>query len=156
MQICVEICKALKDLPCVQVVHTSDSIPVLHTIDDNSAIPNSEIEEGEQQPKLEGADKASDDSAAKKFGRSKTMALVDEVLLGRKSEKDKLIKLVGKPEDRQGLKVISVWGMGGIGKTTLVRSVYRSPQLGNWKRAWATALRPFNPEQLITIYKVRK
>ncbi|XP_037472029.1 disease resistance protein RPM1-like, partial [Triticum dicoccoides] len=39
--------------------------------------------------------------------------------------------------------------MGGLGKTTLVRSIYRSQQLGSWKRAWATALRPFNPEVLL-------
>jgi hypothetical protein len=45
--------------------------------------------------------------------------------------------------------VVSVWGMGGLGKTTLVRSIYRSQELGGWKRAWATALRPFKPEVLL-------
>uniref|UniRef100_A0ACD5U0F0 Uncharacterized protein n=1 Tax=Avena sativa TaxID=4498 RepID=A0ACD5U0F0_AVESA len=38
--------------------------------------------------------------------------------------------------------------MGGLGKTTLVRSVYRSQELAVWKHAWVTALRPFNPEVL--------
>lgn len=75
------------------------------------------------------------------------MPLVDEVFLGRKTEKSKLIELVTQPVgDKQ---VISVWGMGGIGKTTLVQSVYRSPELSGWKRAWATARRPFNPDLLI-------
>ena len=37
------------------------------------------------------------------------MALVDEVLLGRKTEKSKLIELVGEPGSKE---VISVWGMG--------------------------------------------
>lgn len=144
MQICVRF---------VQVVRPSESIP-LSTTENFSAIDNNEIqEEGQQQPKDAEGDnnKASDDSGAakRKFDRSKTMAVVDEVLFGRKSEKSGLIELVGKPEGHQRLKVISVWGMGGIGKTTLVRSVYKSPELGNWKRAWATALRPFNPELLI-------
>nr|CAB3480855.1 unnamed protein product [Digitaria exilis] len=136
-----------------EVVRPSESIP-LSTTENFSAIDNNEIqEEGQQQPKDAEGDnnKASDDSGAakRKFDRSKTMAVVDEVLFGRKSEKSGLIELVGKPEGHQRLKVISVWGMGGIGKTTLVRSVYKSPELGNWKRAWATALRPFNPELLI-------
>lgn len=45
--------------------------------------------------------------------------------------------------------MISVWGMGDLGKTTLVRSIYPSQQLGGWKRAWVTALRPFNLEVLL-------
>lgn len=47
--------------------------------------------------------------------------------------------------------MISVWGMGGIGKTTLVREVYQSPKLSGLfeKRAWATIMRPFNCSHLI-------
>jgi len=77
------------------------------------------------------------------------MALDDDVLFGRKTEKSKVIDLIGQPSDIEECKVISVWGMGGLGKTTLVRSIYRSQQLGNWKRAWVTAPRPFNNEVLI-------
>ena len=118
----------------------------MSTTEKSSAISSSEIQEEEQQAKDAGAnDRASDSGAGKKFGGSITMSLVDEVLLGRSTEKSKLIALVGQPEDNMGFKVISVWGMGGIGKTTLAQSVYRSPQLGSWKCAWATALRPFNP-----------
>lgn len=39
--------------------------------------------------------------------------------------------------------------MGGIGKTTLVRCIYRSQELGGWKGAWVTALRPFNHDVLL-------
>jgi predicted AAA+ superfamily ATPase len=77
------------------------------------------------------------------------MALDDDVLVGRKTEKSKVIDLIGQPSDMEGCKVICVWGMGGLGKTTLVRSIYRSQQLGNWKRAWVTSPRPFNNEVLI-------
>ncbi|CAL5012126.1 unnamed protein product [Urochloa decumbens] len=73
----------------------------------------------------------------------------DEVFLGRTSEESEVTELVGQPDDKQGCKVISVWGMGGLGKTSLVQSVYRTSLPGGWKRAWATALRPFNPEQVI-------
>ena len=89
-------------------------------------------------------------AAERKLDRSKTRVVTPEdVVVGRSTEKQKVIDLVGHPNDRHNFKVISVWGMGGIGKTTLVRSVYRSQQLGGWKRAWATALRPFNREALL-------
>jgi len=91
----------------VQVVRISNSSTV-STIE-NSARSNSEIQEEEQQPKDEGRDKAFESNAGNKFERSKTMALVDEVLLGRKTEKSKLIELVGEPGSKE---VISVWGMG--------------------------------------------
>ncbi|CAD6254460.1 unnamed protein product [Miscanthus lutarioriparius] len=89
----------------------------------------------------------------KKLGRSlsKTRSVTPEdIVVGRSTEKQKLNHLLGQPDDdSQGCKVISVWGMGGIGKTTLVRSVYQSQQLGGWKRAWATASRFFNSDALL-------
>ncbi|RLN05385.1 disease resistance protein RPM1-like [Panicum miliaceum] len=51
--------------------------------------------------------------------------------------------------DRSKTMVISVWGMGGVGKTSLVQSVYRSQELGSLKHAWVTAVRPFNYESII-------
>ena len=53
-----------------------------------------------------------------------TVVTPEDVVVGRSTEKQKVIDLVGPPNDSQSFKVISVWGMGGIGKTTLVRSVY--------------------------------
>ncbi|CAM0954398.1 unnamed protein product [Alopecurus aequalis] len=104
-----------------------------------------EIQREDKGPKNSGEDKVSNSTSVKKIDRSKTM--VDRVLTGRETEKSKVIKLVGQPDNNQ--KVISVWGMGGLGKTTLVRSVYRSQELAVWKHAWTTALRPFNPEVLL-------
>nr|CAB3480853.1 unnamed protein product [Digitaria exilis] len=112
---------------------------------------NSMMSNGEIQEEIQDGNevKVSDSTSTKKFDRSRTMALVGEVLLGRTTEESEVTQLVGQPEDNQGLKVISVWGMGGLGKTSLVQNVYKSPLLEGWKRAWATALRPFNPEQVI-------
>jgi hypothetical protein len=108
-----------------------------------------EIQEENHEHNNAGEEKVHNSTARKKFDRSRTLALADEVLCGRETEKSILIKLVSQPDNDQGCKVISVWGMGGLGKTTLVRSIYRSQQLGGWKRAWATAQRPFNPEVLL-------
>ncbi|KAF7082197.1 hypothetical protein CFC21_086077 [Triticum aestivum] len=119
------------------------------TSEKSASIPAGEIQEEDQKPNNAGQDKVYNSTARKKFDRSRTLALADELLCGRETEKSILIKLIGQPDHNHGRKVISVWGMGGLGKTTLVRSIYRNQELGGWKRAWATALRPFNPEVLL-------
>ncbi|KAF7082195.1 hypothetical protein CFC21_086076 [Triticum aestivum] len=119
------------------------------TIEKNTAVLTTEIHVEDQERNNANEEKVHNSTAGKKFERSRTLALTDEVLCGRETEKSVLIKLVDQPDNNQGCKVISVWGMGGLGKTTLVRSIYQSQQLGGWKRAWATALRPFNPEVLL-------
>ncbi|KAL6885466.1 hypothetical protein ACP4OV_010245 [Aristida adscensionis] len=88
-------------------------------------------------------------STETKLYRSNTLVISEEVVVGRSTEKENVIHLVGQPNDTCSFKVISVWGMGGIGKTTLVRSVYRSQQLGGWNHAWATVLHPFNRDALL-------
>uniref|UniRef100_A0A453MS83 NB-ARC domain-containing protein n=1 Tax=Aegilops tauschii subsp. strangulata TaxID=200361 RepID=A0A453MS83_AEGTS len=126
----------------------SDSNKV-STAEENTTMATDEIQEEPQESNNAGEDKVGNSTARKKFERSRTLGLADEVVCGRETEKSILIRLVGQPDNSQGSKVISVWGMGGLGKTTVVRSIYRSQQLGGWKRAWATALRPFNPEVLL-------
>ncbi|CAL5002357.1 unnamed protein product [Urochloa decumbens] len=69
-----------------------------------------------------------------------------EDLIGRTKEKDDIIDLICRATN--GPKVLSVWGMGGVGKTTLMRSVYKSKRLRDWKCAWITVLRPFNCEAI--------
>uniref|UniRef100_A0ACD5TEQ3 Uncharacterized protein n=1 Tax=Avena sativa TaxID=4498 RepID=A0ACD5TEQ3_AVESA len=115
----------------------------------NASMPTNEIQQEDERPKTAGENKVFNSTATKKFNRSRTIALVDGVLSGREAEKSDVIKLVGPPDNNPSCKVISVWGMGGLGKTTLVRSVYRSQELAAWKHAWVTALRPFNPEVLL-------
>ncbi|KAG2640734.1 disease resistance protein Pik-2-like isoform X1 [Panicum virgatum] len=82
----------------------------------------------------------------KSFTRIGTIscALVESQLVGREKEKSDLINLISK-QDGQQCTVISVWGMGGLGKTTLVKEVYQSQELSGLfeKRACITILRPF-------------
>lgn len=82
--------------------------------------------------------------SAKELSRSTTQ------LIGRGKEKDDVIKLLSDCNPIR--QVISVWGMGGIGKTTLVKSIYQSSELeklGFERRAWVTVLRPFQPTELL-------
>jgi predicted AAA+ superfamily ATPase len=76
-------------------------------------------------------------------------ALKESQLIGRETEKTEIIKRI-TTEDSQ-LEVICVWGMGGLGKTTLVRDVYQDEELSGKfeKRACATIMRPFNVNELL-------
>lgn len=82
--------------------------------------------------------------SAKELARSRTQ------LIGRGKEKDDVIKLLSDYDPNH--KVISVWGMGGIGKTTLVKSIYHNSELEMLKferRAWVTVSRPFDLTELL-------
>ncbi|WVZ62362.1 hypothetical protein U9M48_012120 [Paspalum notatum var. saurae] len=51
-------------------------------------------------------------------------ALEESQLVGREKEKFDIINLISKQDDQNPM-VISLWGMGGLGKTTLVKEVYQ-------------------------------
>ncbi|XBJ13730.1 hypothetical protein VPH35_005858 [Triticum aestivum] len=88
----------------------------------------------------------------KSFTRTRTMmtALEESHLVGREKEKDEIIKLISD-QATQKYQVISVWGMGGLGKTTLVKDIYENQELSSTfeKRACVTVMRPFNLEGLL-------
>lgn len=67
--------------------------------------------------------------ARKSLGRQGTTAcaLEESELVGREKEKSDLINLISR-QDNQHTVVISVWGMGGLGKTTLVKEDLPKPR----------------------------
>nr|UBY07281.1 NBS-LRR disease resistance protein [Dasypyrum villosum] len=83
--------------------------------------------------------------------RMETMATLEESrLIGRGNEKEEIIKLISN-KDVQQFHLFSLWGMGGIGKTTLVRDIYQSQEISSMfdKRACVTVMRPFNSATLL-------
>jgi ribosomal protein S24E len=86
------------------------------------------------------------------FTRIKTMTrfLEESQIICRENEKSDMIKLVSNQFSEEVL-VISVWGMGGLGKTTLIKDVYRSQNLIDMfeKHGFVTVLRPFNLNELL-------
>ncbi|KAJ1276048.1 hypothetical protein BS78_05G184400 [Paspalum vaginatum] len=69
-------------------------------------------------------------------------------LIGREKEIIEVIDLISN-KNSQKVQVIAVWGMGGLGKTTLINGVYYSPKLSDKfeKRVFITIMRPFDPAQ---------
>uniref|UniRef100_A0A0E0IF73 Uncharacterized protein n=1 Tax=Oryza nivara TaxID=4536 RepID=A0A0E0IF73_ORYNI len=90
--------------------------------------------------------------ALKKLCRSRTRKDQKDQFIGRRKEKYKLINLLSDCNEGYHHQVISVWGMDGTGKTTLIRSIYQSYQLeklGFERRAWVTVPRPFQLTELL-------
>ncbi|KAM3405984.1 hypothetical protein ACQJBY_000182 [Aegilops geniculata] len=114
-------------------------------VDNNSTVSAGEILE--EQSKGDGGKH----EVKKSITRIKTMvaALEESHLVGRNKEKGEIIKLIANEVTQ--LQVISVWGMGGLGKTTLVKDIYQSEEVSGKfeKRAWVTVMRPFNLEDLL-------
>jgi hypothetical protein len=83
---------------------------------------------------------------SKSLTRIKTMAsaLEESQLISREKENSNVIKLLSD-QPSQELWVISIWGIGSLGKTTLAKDVYQSQALINMfkKRAFVTVLCPF-------------
>lgn len=97
---------------------------------------------------------ATDSNNPSRFARTETMmaaaALTESQLVGRKNEKQAIMELISNQGSKQ-LEVISICGMGGLGKTTLVKSVYQSQELYAKfdKHACVTIKRPFDPKELL-------
>ncbi|WOK92022.1 hypothetical protein Cni_G00713 [Canna indica] len=70
-------------------------------------------------------------------------------LVGINEPKEDIIRWLVKGE--LNLKVISVVGMGGLGKTTLVRKVYDDQRVKGWfsSHAWITVTQSFTTDELL-------
>lgn len=85
-----------------------------------------------------------------------SIALEESQLIGRKKEIDDIVNLLISRNSQQ-VEVVSVWGMGGLGKTALVSSVYKSPKLSDKfeKFIFVTIMRPFDLVELLKSLVVR-
>ncbi|KAM0899464.1 hypothetical protein ACQ4PT_021319 [Festuca glaucescens] len=72
-------------------------------------------------------------------------------LIGRQKEKFDIIELIREQARTQQFEVIALWGMGGLGKTTLIKDVYQRQEVIDMfgKHAFVTVLRPFKLEELL-------
>ena len=87
------------------------------------------MEEGSSSNMTDSVD-SNNSKDGKRLGRMETMlaAFKESQLIGREDEKSEIIKMISNRHNKK-FEVISICGMGGLGKTTLVKYIYQSQEL---------------------------
>ncbi|RLM69549.1 hypothetical protein C2845_PM17G12230 [Panicum miliaceum] len=82
--------------------------------------------------------------------RTSVSALEESQLIGRQKEISEILNLISNQGSQQ-VQVISIWGMGGLGKTTLADGVYQRTKLNDKfdKCVFVTTMHPFNLAELL-------
>ncbi|KAI9074163.1 hypothetical protein K1719_043878 [Acacia pycnantha] len=88
-------------------------------------------------------------SVSLRLYKTATTSLVNEsVVVGREDDKEKLLQMLCCDEDPKGnpIGVVTIWGMGGLGKTTLAQLLYNDVKVpGHFDlKAWACVSDDFN------------
>ncbi|WOG95003.1 hypothetical protein DCAR_0314305 [Daucus carota subsp. sativus] len=95
-------------------------------------------------------DKASKDLASRFYFDKKTFQEYEEVLVGFQEEANSLLQQLASITKKR-LQVISIVGMAGNGKTTLVRKLYNDPYVVSYfhVRAWVTCSQVYDKRDLL-------
>jgi hypothetical protein len=85
------------------------------------------------------------------YDRRETAAAVYETthILGREGEKKKIIDILSASLRKDGTMVLPIYGLGGMGKTTLAQLVYNDTQFKKYKlRAWVYVSQDFDLKKI--------
>ncbi|XP_019154270.1 PREDICTED: putative late blight resistance protein homolog R1A-4 [Ipomoea nil] len=82
---------------------------------------------------------------------SKKASKFDSGMVGCKKQFEKILDQLLTQQTTNRRQVVSIVGMGGIGKTTLAHKLYQDPSVTSHfdKRAWVTVSQEYNMEQML-------
>ncbi|XP_044949619.1 putative disease resistance protein RGA3 [Hordeum vulgare subsp. vulgare] len=72
-----------------------------------------------------------------------TTSDVEEVIIGRTKEKHKILSNLSQSVTEE-MVIFPIYGIGGIGKTTLAQLVFNDPQFRDYTRVWVYVSQEFN------------
>jgi len=93
-----------------------------------------------------------DNSATKEQpydGRETTSYLPEEPVIGRDGEKQEIIKLLCTNTNKDEIVIVPIYGLGGMGKSTLAQLVYNDAQFKKYDhRIWVYVSQDFNLKKI--------
>nr|GMC84637.1 putative disease resistance protein RGA3 [Ipomoea batatas] len=77
--------------------------------------------------------------------------LLESKVFGRDGDERNIVKLLTEPQGGKGVSVISIVGIAGIGKTTVAKLAYHSPEVERYfdRRIWVCVAEGFNVKRLM-------
>ncbi|XP_045084172.2 uncharacterized protein [Aegilops tauschii subsp. strangulata] len=72
-----------------------------------------------------------------------TSSVVEEVIIGRTEEKQKILSILSESITEKMI-ILPIYGIGGIGKTTLAQLIFNDPQFQDYTRVWIYVSQEFN------------
>ncbi|VAH87404.1 unnamed protein product [Triticum turgidum subsp. durum] len=72
-----------------------------------------------------------------------TSSDVEQVIIGRTKEKQKILSILSESITEE-MVILPIYGIGGIGKTTLAQLVFNDPKFQDYTRVWVYVSQEFN------------